>query len=172
MLAEFQTRFDAIEEKKVEALRLVRALPEERQVAVPRPKDWSPRGVLHHLVISEEEIAGEEALEKAALLPAQRNRRAELFLPMAGMVMRLGLRVPTLPSLEPDQTFPLSDVERRWQGVRHLLHERLSAHGEKAAHRPFALHPMVGPVSALQYLEITDAHLLYHLKQLHRAAKG
>ncbi len=86
--------------------------------------------------------------------------------------MRLGKRLPAPGIFAPDPLadLPLPVLAERWGAARQTVRERIARVTPQTENDAVALHPYAGPLSPLQFLTITDAHLIYHQKQLARRA--
>ena len=75
-------------------------------------------------------------------------------------VTKTGMRVPTVPELEPRGGLALGELERRWTETRAKLIAALPGDPRAA----WILHPAFGPLSSDQMGRILSAHLAHHLR--------
>jgi hypothetical protein len=167
MLAELEAGFGRIEAKRAEVLGRVRALGEAERAAAPKPGEWSPLQLVSHLVLAEDLVAGQvAAAEAAGGKPPQKKPLGRFLVRLLCGTMRAAIPVPAPPGMEPPPApEPLDVLESRWEESRRALGGRLAALTAADLARPFALHPIVGPLDARQVLDMADAHLTYHLKR-------
>ena len=145
--------------------RLERMAPDERR-HTPGPGEWSAAQVTAHLILSEERLVDDwhaAALAAPALRPSPKGA---LIAGMAGFAMRhLPVRVPTIPTVDPNEREPDGDFEprvlaARWATVR----ERLVVTLPSDAARLWIIHPIFGPLSCRRFGTFLVAHLHHHLR--------
>ena len=168
-MTQLEERFRKIEAQKAALLGRVCALDVTERAKAPKTGEWSPLQVIAHLVLAEGLMAGE--IEKAAG-PEGRGARPKpltaLMVPLLCGAMRAALPMLPPPTMEPPPTpDPLEASEARWSELRAALCARLESVADPDA-RNFSLHPILGPISARQALDITEAHLTYHTKRFPR----
>jgi hypothetical protein len=166
MLEAVRTRFESMEARKSDILRRVHALSPEEQEAPPKLGEWSPREIVQHLLMVEEETT--KPLPEGSAV----KKPLVTLAPLLVRFLRTGRQIPAPPGMTtPDKVdpLPLAILEAQWEGKRVELRARLAVlENEEAAGTPFTVHPILGPLDALQILDITDAHLIYHQKQFDR----
>ena len=164
MLPEFVPAWKAVEDGKADILRRARALPADVLYAPRKPGEWSFAQILHHLVIAEGLIIG----QMAALKSGQTPPPAKPAFLVSGLtrLMQWGVPLPAPPSmLPPPNPPPISEIIALWDEKRAAFEAGInSVHGENRS-APAALHPIFGPLSALQVLRLAKAHQVYHLRQ-------
>lgn len=165
MISQVEAAWSRIESSKRRTLEIVGALDLEAQNRPLTPKGWSPLQIVQHLILAEEAMIGEM---QAAVVQGAYNRKPSrspayrLLL----WVLRKGVRVPAAPTMIPELRLPLEILVERWSRVRKQVQEHLEGVGIDRPDAPISVHPMMGPLSAAQVMEITEAHLQYHLRQL------
>jgi Protein of unknown function (DUF1569). len=164
MLPELRDLYEPLEQRKAEFLTRLLALDEEERRAAPAPGAWSPHQVLLHLLYVEGLSAGPEVA-----LPPDNTERPRpgigLMTKLLAATMRAAIRLPAPDSASPPDEPGVSceEVAARWTARREDLRRRLEAVTD--ADRPFARHPIVGPLTARQVLNLCESHLVYHLKR-------
>lgn len=174
MHADLKRKFDQVEEQKATLLARVAARSDVEQMRAPRGGGWSPRALVHHLVLAEEQVGKHVAAAGAAAGSAPGRvlaSRRPLVALLAG-VMRAGVPLPAPSEMTPPESegdlLPLDVAAARWDAARRALKERLEAVTSETARTAIALHPVVGPLDARQVLGLLDAHLVYHQRQAAR----
>ena len=159
MLQELNLLYRSIEERRGEMLTYLEAMTDERQNKNPTPTEWSPLQVMEHIVIVEEYVASP--------LPPADNKvllKGHLFMTFGVGLMRTGLRIPTIPQAVPSNALDFAAVRQRWSDARNCLLSKLKTVAQENQAAPIAPHPIAGPLTAKQTLELLDAHLIYHLR--------
>ena len=122
---------------------------------------WSAAGVVEHLVLVEECVAGPWQERLKAVPNAKAGVKSEITSRMVSFVMgRTGARVPTVAELEPVGGIGIEALEIRWTAARKRLIESLPEDN----HAAWILHPALGPLSSLQMGRIMSSHLKHHLR--------
>jgi hypothetical protein len=186
MVADLARRFAVIEDQRETLVARVAALSAVERRRRPRPGEWSPLEVIHHLALAEEQTVGQ--LDAARTMVAASGARSRAtrspLVPLLVAVMRAGLRLPTPPSMEPPTNSSETDAEgfsseaslerfaERWRAARQTLQARLEAITSHAPGEPVAQHPIFGPLDARQVLDLAEAHGRYHERQLSRVCRA
>jgi hypothetical protein len=177
MHEDLERRFDRIEEQKADLIARVAARSVAEQIRAPRRGGgWSPRALLHHLVLAEEQTLLHVAAAGAGPERVPASRRPLVAL-LAG-VMRAGVPLPAPPQMTPpdeaNDLLPPDAAVARWDAARRTLRERLEAvpPDDIRNSAPLARHPIFGPLDAGQVLDLLEAHLVYHARQAARWGRG
>ncbi len=173
MHEELKRSFDRVEEQKATLLARVAARSEAEQVRERAGGGWSPRALVHHLILAEEQVLNQIGAAAAVATPNRVPASRRPLVALLAGAMRAGVPLPAPPQMTPpsDANDLLSPGEAvvRWNAVRRTLRDRLEAAApETVRSAPLALHPVVGPLDAFQVLNLLDAHLVYHLRQAAR----
>ena len=75
------------------------------------------------------------------------------------------------PSMEPDGDTTLDELRRLWHEERQAMTVLLDTVNEENRNRVMFSHVASGPLTALQMLEIAEAHLGTHTRQIERLLK-
>ena len=145
---------------KTVILAKIDSMPEALRTVAPSPNDWSASGMVEHLVLLEENVAGpwrQRLLES----PSQKvGIKANLVSRMISIVFtKTKLRVPTVPELEPKSEMTSVELKNRWDTARAGLVAALPNDDRSA----WILHPALGPLSSEQMGRMIVAHLEHHL---------
>ena len=148
---------------KLKEVVLVRldSMPETQRTVAPAPGEWSASGVVEHLVLLEENIAGtwrQRLLEMPS--PKTGIKSALLSRIVSVVVSKTDLRVPTATELEPKEVMEVDELRDRW----HTARERLVAALPDDTRSAWILHPEFGPLSSEQMGRLVASHLEHHLR--------
>jgi hypothetical protein len=133
------------------------------QKTPPKPKEWSPVEVLGHMALVEETLLA----NLDTPLPAGTRPTRSLMVPMMCFVMRNHIRVPAPDTMQPPSGLSCDEAIARWVVAREkFLTQMQAVSEEEATNVAFLKHPMAGPLSLKQTLDILTTHQIYHLKGL------
>jgi hypothetical protein len=165
MQPELQRRFDAVEQQREFLQSRVLPLSDSQLIWKSSADEWSVRQIVEHLVLSEETVgrAREAALvgnEAPMFRVLPRSLRRALILG----ALRRGTVLPLpSPDIEPKGETPLPALMTRWQAARTELRQVLSTtQGNEKRY----FHPVLGPLTVIQMLELCETHTAYHTRQL------
>jgi len=164
---------DKCDAQKNEILARVGALSDTARNARPQPGEWSPHEIVAHLVVADELAASQiTAAERAGGALGRPGIRGALFVALIAPPMRAGRRLPAPDIVLPDVLAPLPFpvLAERWETARQAVRVRIAAVTPEGENEAVALHPYAGPLSARQFMVISNAHLTYHQKQIARLA--
>ena len=165
MLTALEKLHQNTEQRKTEMLAYLESLTDQERMKQPTPSDWSPLQVMEHIVIVEEWVSGPTPKNRKVLL------KGYLFMALGVSTMRKGTRVPTLPQAVPSGALNYTEIKQRWEDARAFISSKLASVTQETQDEPIALHPVAGPLTAKQILELLDAHLIYHWKHFPRVYK-
>lgn len=166
MLPKLQGLFDRAEMQRQRLLQQAEGLSEAQLAFQPAAGEWSLLEHLHHLTLTDQEIARQASHPNAVLRLAKQQEKRVPF-GIVWLVLRSGIRVPVpvdsvLPT--PGQNLPM--LTAQWDETRGQMRQTLMALNEEQARQPFAIHPVSGPLTPAQVLHFTLAHGHYHLKRM------
>ncbi|MES2460685.1 MAG: DinB family protein [Armatimonadota bacterium] len=164
MAPELQRRFDAMEQQREFLRNRAFSLSDAQLVWKPSASDWSVQQITEHLVLSEETVGRpQEGVVKSEapmfrILPRRLRRALILGALRRGTVLPL----PS-PNIEPKGDVPLPELLIRWQAARSELNRFLSTlQGSETRYS----HPVLGPLTVTQMLELAQTHTAYHTRQM------
>lgn len=165
MRTEFQHQYDAIERQRAALEAIVCQLSDLQLNWKPKPNAWSTLQIVHHLVLSDEAIgrarsADQTEAEAPLLRVLPRAWRRAMILG----ALRHGIILPLpSPDIEPRDSIPLADLLERWSISRSdmgVILDTLRADEVRYS------HPVLGPLTAAQMLELGRVHTAYHMRQM------
>ena len=157
-----EERFAEIESRKAHLLQTLERLPAERLSQSISAKHWSPICVVEHLIMAEEAQLADIRSSKSLLDAPNKRRRGRLIQALV-WVLHHRIRVPAPTEMEPTGKIPLSELKERWSKVRaDFVAEIAPVDAESLV----AKHAILGWITPLDMLDITNAHLDYHTPQL------
>ena len=165
MRAGIQEGFDTIERQRTEIEAAVSALSDAQREWRTAEGEWSARDVLEHLVLSDEAVGRVRALEAMEIVPPP----VRLLPPAVRRRMILGalrrnVRLPLpSPGIAPGSGESLAVLLERWATVRDAMREELAR--SRKGDAPYS-HPILGALTAEGMLELDEAHLGYHARQI------
>ncbi len=162
------TYLNAIDATRTEMLRTVAALDPEEQVWRATDSTWSAVEIIEHLVLAEQVVLG-DVRTASTRVPHTAIARDRVRALIVWAVLRFGVRV-SVPSesMRPSGAVSFSELRAQWIEQHQMLRafaESLDARGRRK--RVFR-HPIAGPLNVLQALQLLDAHLRTHQRQLAR----
>ena len=164
MLPNLQGLFNRAESQRQQLLQQAEGLSEAQLAFQPAASEWSLLEHLHHLTLTDQEIARQASHPKAVLrLAKQQGKRVPFG--VVWLLLRSGIRVPVpVDSVLPAPGQSLPTLMGQWDEARGQMQQLLEALNEEKALQPFAMHPVSGPLTPDQVLRFTLAHGQYHLR--------
>lgn len=171
MLPEIQKRFEAIERQRHAIGESALALSSVNLRWKPDVDTWCVQQIVEHLVLSDETIGraqkvGAVETEVRALRVLPRAVRRALVL--AAFQRNAALPLPS-PAIEPFGNVPLPGLLKRWNRARAKLRRNLETMPPNDLHYS---HPVLGPLTAGQMLELAQVHTAYHARRMAALRRG
>ncbi len=167
MQPKFSRRFDAIEHQRASLQNASLALDEAQLRWAPDADTWSTLQIIEHLVLSDETVgsARETATaETEAPLFRVLPRAWRRALILSALKRDFVLPLPS-PDIEPGGNVPLETLLARWEDARGATRRVLEA--MQSDERRYG-HPVLGPLSASQMLDLSQVHTAYHARQIEK----
>lgn len=165
MLPQLQRRFDTIEGQRADLQSLALALSDAQVNWTPNAATWSVGQIIHHLVLSDETLGraqDPEAVQAEAPLFRVLPRAWRRALILSALNRDTALPLPS-PAVEPRRDVPLSKLLSRWARTRREMRRVLDT---LPGDEPRYSHPVLGPLTAAQMLELEETHTAYHTRQI------
>ena len=164
MQPKLQQGFDAIERQRTNLQSTVLALSEPQLQWTPNPADvWSIQQIVEHLVLGDETVGrGSETPQSEALLFRVLPRAWRRALVLRAFNRDKVLPLPS-PAVDPTGKVPLPELLTRWETLRDEMRRTLEALQDD---KPRYSHPVLGPLTAAQLLQLGETHTAYHLRQI------
>jgi hypothetical protein len=157
MREELQRQLDKLDKQRHALLDGLETLTAEQLAFRPGPSKWSIGQVIEHLVISEREIfkCVPEQSQKGQGISSLRNR--------------IGLPVPVVShEMEPEGRSSLTELYRQWVENHLWLRRFVEKLPAEDLDRPVFCHPVAGPLTFAQSIQMDRLHLNTHLRQIKR----
>jgi len=159
--------------QRIEALRdalltEVDAAPEASRRRRPSPAAWSAVEVVEHLVLAERVVLGPRA-QWGDRPGASRSLRDRMRYYVVRLVLQQRIKV-TIPSaqMRPSGRVPFAQLRMAWIAQQEALREFVLSLDAAGAKRAIFHHPIAGPLTVPQALQLLEAHLRGHAAQVHR----
>jgi hypothetical protein len=165
MHPEIQRRFDDGERQRHALQQEMLALSDAQLIWAAGADVWSIRQIFEHLVLSAEIVGRAELVDitaSEALLFRVLPRAVRRALILRALRRNVVLPLPS-PEAAPSGKVPLPDLIDRWDAARRELRQALETMPWEA--RRF-WHPVAGPLTAAQMLELGETHTAYHIRQI------
>ncbi len=165
MHSKLQSRFHAIERQREALQSGVLALDDVQLNWSPNAAVWSIGQTVQHLVLSDETVGqAQDAVETEALMFWVLPRAWRRALVLNALKRDAVLPLPS-PDIEPHGNVPLSELLGRWDTARGEMGRVLETIELNA--RRYS-HPVLGPLTAMQMLELGQTHTAYHTRQMEK----
>jgi uncharacterized damage-inducible protein DinB len=170
MLKELSARWDLLEDQRQRMLSMVENLTTEQLHFSPGPNRWSILQVLQHVVMGESRMRQSEAELKDN--PLREHLQPGEMVKIVKEFLEKDL-VDAVPdtAMEPDGNTTLEEMRSLWQEERLAMATLLDTVNEKNRNLVMFSHVASGPMTALQMLEIAEAHMGTHTRQIERLCK-
>jgi hypothetical protein len=168
MTPDLLARIDRMEAQRDALLQDLTTWAPDALTARPGPGRWSALEILEHLVVAEFEILA-HLPDPTTLTPRHRKLKHRLRYGLVWLVLRLQIpvKVPS-PSMAPAHGGDLAEWTRRWEATYAWLRSAMAARGETLRTEALFRHPVAGPITLAQALELDRLHLAVHRRQLQR----
>jgi len=159
-----QERFTVVEEQRARAIAAVAALPETVRSLAMSGSAWTPAQMLAHCAMAEQEMVRRIALTAESGTGGLHPTRSPLF-PLALFILRHPFAaLPAPAEMDPPSDISLEAAARNWELVRSDFRGWMET-VDDPQRAVLLVHPILGPLSALQALALIEAHGAYHAKR-------
>ena len=150
--------------KKATFITQLESLSDSDKSKVFKQGEWSPTQVLHHLVHYELYIMGgrQKAIEGGDTLKPKWT--GKIFLKIIQIMISRKLRFGTIKQFEPPQDVDLEASLKDWQKVREEIMQAVKDQANQDSKKIFTVHPMAGPITLAETIELFALHLDYHIR--------
>lgn len=168
MIPRARTLYEDLESAKRALLATVSRLDEEQLHFRSSPSAWSVIQVVDH--VGRAESGCVRSMRRCAgQLSARRSLRYTLGFKLLELVFRFGIRVKNpVPEAEPQLDPQPVEVLTTWDRTREDLHEFLDRLPEEGLGWGAIHHPLAGPFTVEECLQLLQRHLRHHSRQLER----
>jgi DinB family protein len=146
----------------------VERLEPERLTAKPLPGKWSILEILEHLVVGDREVL-QGLPEPSALVGRPRRLKDRVGYRMVMLVLtcHIPANVPS-PRYLPRGQSSLPDLRRDWDEMQQWLRSYVERLDQGDPARAVFEHPIAGPMTMQQVLDMGKLHLARHTRQIRR----
>lgn len=163
MRPEHQRGFSAIEIQRAYFQSTALALGDGPLNWSPEPGVWSVRQIIEHLVLSDESVGrAQDSVKSEALMFRVLPRAGRRALVLRAFSRDAVLPLPS-PAMEPNGDVPLPTLLARWETSRSEMCRVLNSMQRDEARYS---HPVLGPLTAAQMLDLARVHTAYHARQM------
>ena len=167
MLPELSDLWEKIETRYQKMFDLIDGLMPDQLLFKPEPDCWSILQVLQHVVSGAQGMRRSEAELRDNPLREILKPGAMVKVVMDVLVNDVPVDVPD-PSLEPDGKVTVEELCAIWEKERRAVAVLLETVTAENQEQVMFSHAAAGPLTALQMLEIAEAHLETHRRQIDR----
>ncbi len=159
--------------QRIEAMRdalldEVAAAPDATRRRRPSPDAWSALEVVEHLVLAERVVLGPSAQWRDRP-SASRSLRDRVRYYMVRFVLQQRIKVSTpSPEMRPSGRVSFTKLREAWIAQQDALREFVLSLDAAGARRAIFHHPIAGPLTVRQALQLLEVHLRGHAAQVHR----
>ncbi|MGB5425120.1 MAG: DinB family protein [Desulfobacterales bacterium] len=167
MLPELSGLWAKIETRHQEMFDLIDELKPKQLLFKPEPDRWTMLQVLQHVVLGAQGMRRSEAEMRDNPLREILKPGEMVKLVMDVLVKDVPVDVPD-PSMDPDGKVTVEELRAIWRKERRALAVLLETVTVENQEQVMFSHAAAGPLTALQMLEIAEAHLGTHRRQMDR----
>jgi hypothetical protein len=167
MLPEFSDLWTKIETRHQEIFDLIDELTPEQLLFKPEPSHWSILQVLQHVILGAQGLRRSEAELRDNPLREILKPGEMVKVVMDVLVNDVPVDVPD-PSMEPDGELTVEELRVIWEKERRGVAALLETVTAENHEQVMFSHAAAGPLTALQMLEVAEAHIETHRRQIDR----
>ena len=165
-LQAIERKLQQLEQKRIDLLGALAALPDERLIAKPDPNRWTLLQVAQHLMLAEKSVR-DQALSGERHAPDRRGLRHRVLYWVVLAILRFGIRVRVpSESMVPDGETTLAEIERAWESSQIQLKQFAEGLDTSSARDPIFRHPVCGPMTPSQALTLALVHFDSHRRKI------
>jgi len=168
MAQTFESQLAVWADERLRLMDEVERLEPERLTAKPLPGKWSILEIVEHLVVGDREVL--QGLPNPSALVDQRRRlrdRVGYSLVMFVMTCHIPAKVAS-PRYLPRGQSSLPDLRRDWDEIQQWLRSYVARIDRGEPDKTVFAHPVAGPMTLQQVLDMGKLHLATHTRQIRR----
>ena len=159
-------RLAGIERKRRALLDDVAALDASMLAARPVPGKWSIREILEHLVLAEDDVVGDfSRLDQLDARTRDFGNHARYLVVMFILRFRIPVKAPSRAML-PTGARSMAELLEIWDWHHRQLRSFVAGLDRAGTRRAIFRHPIAGPLSVSQAIQMLDVHLDSHIAQI------
>ena len=171
MIPTLQSRFDALEEKRLLLLSQMTGMSGDQLAFRPFPGHWNLAQIVQHLMLAEQSFLSHISEER------YRTRKPR-FHPSIGKVlvwlyfkMELKVKVPVKKAI-PDDTMSFDQASVLWDEKRTVLKNYFGSLDQRGVRQKIFFHPYMGRLDSAAFLRFLELHFDHHMKQVDRIKRA
>jgi len=167
LLAELQSRFDQLEDRRRSLVSMLGSLKNDQITRKLDQDRWSLLQVIQHIILGERgaRLSERELRDNPIRGQLKPGKLIEVVRDILDRDVPVG--VPD-PSLEPDGNTPFPDLLEQWDKERQLLMDLLDTVTPETRETVMFSHPAAGPMPARELLDLALSHFDYHQRQIEK----
>ena len=132
------------------------------------PKRWSLLQVLQHIILAEHEVL-QGMPNPSKLVPRKRNPFQTINYLLVMLILKWDIPVPVPSSaMVPDGNTTLPELRKQWDRNFQWLKTYGNGLTVETARQAVFKHPVIGPLTPTQALELGRLHLDSHIRHINR----
>lgn len=165
-------QLNRIELMRKELLEEVQSLSNETIKKSPEEGKWSIIEIIEHLILGEDYVLNGVGTTKK-LTPKRRLPYHFIRYFIVMRILRSSFKV-TIPTrkMAPETNSSMEELALRWQNNHQLLRSFIGTLDSNTLSNAVFFHPISGPLTPQQAINMTEAHLKRHWKQIQRIANS
>ena len=166
MLPNIQKIYDSLLEKRRALLQSLETYSTDKLSFKAGPDKWSAKEAIEHLVVVEDNFL-EQVSAHRPVSSLDPDKRSSKNYQIVLNVMRKDVEVDVPhESMEPHGEFSLTELFKRWDGIREKMRALLEEIDEKSEEDLVYEHPYAGPLNMAETLEFIDVHFDNHARHM------
>jgi len=168
MAQTFESQLAVWADERLRLMDEVERLEPERLTAKPLPGKWSILEIVEHLVVGDREVF-RSLPNPSALVDQPRRLRDRVSYPLVMFVLacHIPAKVPS-PRYLPRGRSSLPDLRRDWAEIQQWLRSYVARLEQGDPDKAVFGHPVAGPLTMQQALDMGKLHLATHTRQIRR----
>jgi hypothetical protein len=159
-------KLQAFNAKRNALLDEMAAVEPAKLVARPLPGKWSMLEIIEHLVLAERSVF-QGLIEPSRLTAREPRLKNRIRYLIVMFVLRNGIRVQVgSPAMLPQGGRDLAELRRLWDENQTWLRACIDGLDAQGAARAILKHPQAGPINMKQVVDMSQAHLDTHTRQI------
>ena len=154
-------------EKQV-LLEYLHTVPKEKLEFKKSKNEWCVNDVIQHIVLGEKEVVG-NYLSIKILKSYKKTFKNKILYYVVMLILRLKIpiNIPT-ETLQPIQHLNFIELQQQWHESREQFRKHIENMHSSDLNKAFFIHPVCGPITTQQALNLSQYHYKIHLSQINK----